>query len=109
MLPEASFYAICAGISQEMLETLKSAARRITPKVKVYRLVVKDKRAPKLAKVLLELTLGFTALPFDLIPDFIPIIGLLDELLIVLALVMLALKLITTEVFEDGRGRAGGI
>jgi uncharacterized membrane protein YkvA (DUF1232 family) len=109
VLPEASFYAICAGISQEMLETLKSAARRITPKVKVYRLVLKDKRAPKLAKVLLELTLGFTALPFDLIPDFIPIIGLLDELLIVLALVMLALKLITTEVFEDGGGRAGGI
>jgi uncharacterized membrane protein YkvA (DUF1232 family) len=58
-----------------MLETLKSAAKRVTRELKVYQLVLKDGRTPKLAKVLLGLALGYAALPFDLIPDFIPVIG----------------------------------
>ena len=92
-----------------MLETLKAAARRIRREFKVYRLVLQDKRTPKLAKVLLGLALGYAALPFDLIPDFLPVIGHLDDLVIVPALIILALKLIPTEVVEDCRARAGGI
>jgi uncharacterized membrane protein YkvA (DUF1232 family) len=92
-----------------MLETLKSAARSVTRELKVYRLVLKDGRTPKLAKVLLGLALGYAALPFDLIPDFIPVIGYLDDVIIVPALVLLALKLIPKEVVEDCRSRASGI
>ena len=66
-----------------MFETLKAAARKIAHEFTVYRLVLKDQRTPKLAKVLLWLALGYAALPFDLIPDFIPIIGHLDDLIIV--------------------------
>jgi uncharacterized membrane protein YkvA (DUF1232 family) len=92
-----------------MFETLKTAARRVTHEIKVYRLVLKDQRTPKLAKVFLGLALGYAALPIDLIPDFIPIIGHLDDLIIVPALVVLALKLVPTEVVEDCRARAGGL
>ena len=91
-----------------MFDTLKAAARRITREVRVYRLVLQDQRTPKLAKVLLWLALGYAALPFDIIPDFIPIIGHLDDLIIVPALVILALKFIPTEVIEDCRARERG-
>jgi uncharacterized membrane protein YkvA (DUF1232 family) len=92
-----------------MLETLKSAARSVTRELKVYRLVLKDDRTPKLAKVLLGLALGYAALPFDLIPDFIPVIGHLDDVIIVPALVIMALKLIPKAVVEDCRSRASGV
>jgi uncharacterized membrane protein YkvA (DUF1232 family) len=92
-----------------MFETLKAAARSITREVRVYRLVLRDQRTPKLAKVLLWLALGYAALPFDLIPDFLPVIGHLDDLIIVPALVILALRLIPSEVVEDCRARVGGL
>ncbi|HEX9867415.1 MAG TPA: DUF1232 domain-containing protein [Candidatus Tectomicrobia bacterium] len=91
-----------------MLETLKSAARSVTRELKVYRLVLKDGRTPRLAKVLLGLALGYAALPFDLIPDFIPVIGHLDDVIIVPALIIMALKLIPKGVVEDCRSRASG-
>jgi uncharacterized membrane protein YkvA (DUF1232 family) len=91
-----------------MFETLKAAARSIRREVRVYRLVLRDQRTPKLAKVFLWLALGYAALPFDLIPDFLPVIGHLDDLIIVPALVILALRLIPTEVVADCRARAVG-
>ena len=91
-----------------MFDTLKAVARRITREIKVYRLVLHDQRTPKLAKVLLWLALGYAALPFDLIPDFLPVIGHLDDVIIIPTLLILALKLVPPEVIEDCRTLAEG-
>jgi len=62
-----------------VLDQLKAIGRTLKHELKVYQLVLKDPRTPKLAKWLLGLAVGYTLLPFDLIPDFIPIIGHLDD------------------------------
>lgn len=89
-----------------MLQRLRSTAKRLRQEIKVYQLVLKDPRTPKLAKILLGLALGYALLPFDLIPDFIPVIGHLDDLIIVPILVILALKMIPQDVVDDCRDRA---
>ncbi len=87
-------------------EKLKSAERSLRRELRVYRLVCADPRTPKLAGVLLGLAIGYMLLPFDLIPDFIPIVGHLDDAVIVPALVLLALRLIPVAVVDDCRRRA---
>jgi uncharacterized membrane protein YkvA (DUF1232 family) len=91
-----------------MFQRLRSTAKRLRQEIKVYQLVLKDPRTPKLAKMLLGLALGYALLPFDLIPDFIPVIGHLDDLIIVPVLVILALKLIPQDVVDECRARATG-
>ncbi|MDP2918881.1 MAG: DUF1232 domain-containing protein [Dehalococcoidia bacterium] len=88
-----------------MFAKLKLLMRNIKHELKVYRLVLKDKRTPKLAKFLLWLAIGYAFLPFDIIPDFIPVVGHLDDVIIVPGLILVALKLIPKEVIEDCRRR----
>jgi uncharacterized membrane protein YkvA (DUF1232 family) len=89
-----------------MFEGLKSATRRLKLEIRVYQLVLKDRRVPRLGKWLLWLALAYALSPIDLIPDFIPILGQLDDLIIVPVLLILALKLIPNEVIKDCRAQA---
>ncbi|NIO10035.1 MAG: DUF1232 domain-containing protein [Deltaproteobacteria bacterium] len=89
-----------------MLTRLKAIGTNLRREFQVYRLVLGDPRTPRLAKWFLALAVGYVALPFDLIPDFIPIIGHLDDLIIVPFLIILALKMIPSEVVEDCRAKA---
>lgn len=82
---------------------LKQVARDFKRELAVYRLVLADARTPLPAKILLGAAVGYLLLPFDLIPDFIPILGQLDDVLIVPGLVLLALRLIPKDVIAECR------
>lgn len=81
----------------------RETASRFKRELAVYRLVLKHERTPWLAKALLGLAVGYALMPFDLIPDFIPVLGQLDDLVIVPGLVMVALRLIPQEVIDECR------
>lgn len=86
-----------------MFKTLKSAGARIRREIEVYQLVLRDPRVPWLSKWLLALAIGYLLSPIDLIPDFIPILGQIDDLIIVPALAALALKFIPQKVIQECR------
>ncbi len=89
----------------QQYDKLKSIGRNLKHEIKVYQLVLRDSRTPRLAKFLLGLAVGYALLPFDIIPDFIPVIGHLDDVIIVPALIVIALRMIPKEVVEDCRIR----
>ena len=89
-----------------MFEKLKAISKNVKREIKVFQLVRKDHRTPKLARWLLGLAVGYLFMPFDIIPDFIPVIGHLDDAIIIPTLVVLALKMIPKEVVEECRLKA---
>lgn len=84
-----------------MFERLKTIAKSLKQNLRVYQLALKDARTPRLAKILLWLAVGYMFLPFDLIPDFVPVIGHLDDAIIIPLLVFLAFKMIPKDVIKD--------
>ena len=89
-----------------MRQKMRSLKARIINELYVYRLVMRDARTPKPSKILLGLALAYALSPINLVPDFIPVIGYVDDLIIVPILVILALKLAPKQVVEDCRIRA---
>jgi len=90
-----------------MFTKLKSFAKIVKTEIKVYQLVLKDKRTPRLAKWLLRIAVGYLLMPFDIIPDFIPVLGQLDDIIIVGGLFTIAIKMIPKEVVADARNSVG--
>ena len=88
-----------------MLHRFKNLYREFKRELAVYRLVAQHKRTPRLAKILLGAAIGYLLTPIDLIPDFIPVIGHLDDALIVPGLVWLALRLIPQDVIDECRAQ----
>lgn len=76
-----------------MMQRLKDIARKIKAEFDFYQRLQRHPDTPMLAKALLWLAIGYVLMPFDLIPDFLPIIGQLDEVVIIPFLLFLALKL----------------
>lgn len=69
-------------------------------------LACKDPRTPWYAKLLAALVVGYVFSPIDLIPDFIPVLGQLDDLILVPLGILLVRRMISTDVMNDCRHRA---
>ncbi len=89
-----------------LLERLKQRARELQTQVFALYLAYRDPRTPWFAKVCAVLVVAYALNPVDLIPDFIPVLGYLDDLILIPAGIALALKLIPDEVMADAREKA---
>lgn len=86
--------------------TLKERAQKLKTDIPAMFLALKKKETPVMAKVLAALTVAYALSPIDLIPDFIPVLGYLDDLIILPALVALTIRLVPPEVMETCRMEA---
>jgi uncharacterized membrane protein YkvA (DUF1232 family) len=89
-----------------MLQRLKRAAAAFRREIAVYQRVRRHPRTPRTAKVLIGAAIAYALSPIDLIPDFIPVLGHLDDVIIVPLLVFMALKLVPKDVLEECRAAA---
>ena len=88
---------------------LKERAEQFKTDIPAVFLAIKHEDTPLLAKIVAVIAVGYVLSPIDLIPDFIPVLGLLDDVIIVPALIVLFIKLIPVDVFEECRKEAADL
>jgi uncharacterized membrane protein YkvA (DUF1232 family) len=88
------------------IANLKQKVKHLKEEILALSIAYGDKRTPFVAKLMIGLTVGYLLSPIDLIPDFIPVIGFLDDLIIVPLLISVSIKLIPKVVLEDAREKA---
>ena len=86
-----------------MFQTLKAFGKKIKQEIKFYKILLKDRRTPLPAKIILAIAIAYALSPIDLIPDFIPVLGFLDDVVIVPVLIFIALRFIPNEIVSDCR------
>ncbi|APV44932.1 putative membrane protein YkvA [Dehalogenimonas formicexedens] len=69
--------------------------------IRLYQALYRDKRTPKMAKIFLWLAIGYFFMPIDFIPDFIPVIGHLDDAIIIPGLIFVALRFIPKQLYLE--------
>lgn len=85
---------------------LKRRAKRLKRQVWSLWLAMKDPRTPLRARLVIAVTVAYALSPIDLIPDFIPVLGYLDDLVILPGLIVLAIHLIPKDVMAAARREA---
>ena len=90
-------------LKEEYTMNLKERAEKLKEDIPALFLALKDSETPILAKILACFIVVYALSPIDLIPDFIPIIGYLDDLILLPILVALTIKLIPDSVLDRNR------
>ena len=80
---------------------LKERAKKLKTDIPAILIALKKKETPLIAKILAGIAVGYALSPIDLIPDFIPVLGYIDDIIIVPALVSITIKLIPKDVFAQ--------
>ncbi|OGO76690.1 MAG: hypothetical protein A2Y23_10885 [Clostridiales bacterium GWB2_37_7] len=89
-----------------MVEQLKLKAKAMKQELTALYLAYKDSSVPWYAKLFTAIVIGYAISPIDLIPDFIPVLGYLDDLILIPAGIALALKMIPKDVMTECRIQA---
>lgn len=92
-----------------LLEKLKQRARRLKAEVFALYLAARHPETPWYAKLLVAAIVAYAFSPIDLIPDFVPILGYLDDLVLIPIGIALAIKMIPPSVLAECRARAQGV
>ena len=88
---------------------LKTRAKKLKTDIPALFLALKDRKTPVLAKLFAGITVIYALSPIDLIPDFIPILGYLDDLILLPMLVALTIRFIPRDLLEEKRRQAEGL
>lgn len=97
------------GIAGEEKMSLKERANKLKKDIPAIFLALKDRETPVIAKIFAGITVAYALSPIDLVPDFIPVLGYLDDVIILPALVALTVKLIPDDIIERTRRQAEGM
>ena len=88
------------------IKSWKEKTERLKTEVYALYLAYKDPRVPFYAKVFVAAVVGYALSPIDLIPDFIPVLGYLDDLIIVSVGISISIRMIPKEVLGECREKA---
>ncbi len=91
------------------MSKLSERARKLKTDIPAVFLALKEKRTPWYARMIAAVVVIYALSPIDLIPDFIPVLGYLDDVIILPALIAWCVKCIPKDVFADCRSRAEGL
>ena len=89
-----------------MRDLLKAWAGAVKRDILAIYLAARDPRVPRIAKILALAVAAYALSPVDLIPDFIPILGYLDDLILLPLAILLVVRLIPPEVMDELRKEA---
>ncbi len=87
----------------------KSRAKQLKKELPAIYIAMHKKETPRAAKILAILIVAYALSPIDIIPDFIPVLGLLDDLILLPILVALLIKIIPTDLMNRCRIEAEGL
>jgi uncharacterized membrane protein YkvA (DUF1232 family) len=85
------------------LKNLKERANQLKIDIPAVFIALRKKETPIIAKIFAGLTIIYALSPIDLIPDFIPVLGYLDDIIILPGLIALTVRLIPPNIFEECR------
>ncbi len=90
------------------LRTWKQRAKQLRTDIRTLALAARDPRVPLLLKLFILALVGYALSPIDLIPDFIPVLGYLDDLILLPLGILLAIRMIDPALLAELREKAAG-
>ena len=88
---------------------LKERAKQLKIDIPAVFMTLKHKETPVLAKILAGITVVYALSPIDLVPDFIPVLGYLDDVIILPVLIAVTIKMIPPALFQECREESAGL
>lgn len=89
--------------------SIKDKAKKLKRDIPAVFIALKNKETPFIAKVFAGITVGYALSPIDLVPDFVPMLGYLDDVIILPLLVSLTIKLIPKDIWEVSQKESEGL